>query len=745
MSASFPVFRYLPSRHRDKVACSVRCALLCTGALLSAVAPSVLAQEAAENQAADVKTMPAVRVNAEAEDATSEGTGSYTTGPSNAATGLALSLRDTPQSVSVITRERIEDQHMRTAADALKSTTGVSLKAVDRGRNNLTVRGFEVKSFQFDGIPVATGNVGIETINTAIYDRLEVVRGATGLVTGAGEPSAAINLVRKHADSHTFTGSISTELGSWDHKAATVDLSTPLNSAGSIRARFVADGAEQDAFIDLEETKNSVVYAIVDADLAENTRLSLGASEQRDDRDGVLWAGLPYWFSDGTRTDWSRSKTTATDWNEWDTRERTAFISLDHMFANNWSLQADATHYRQREDSKLLWMWGDPDPVTGEGMEAYPYHYLSEPKQTNFSLIATGPFRAWGREHQITTGLVYSKRDEGWSNRDAVSDVAPVGSLFDWDGSYPEPELGERYVGSKSTFTQMGLYSASRLQISDRWKVIVGGRFSNWKQEDAAAVWTAEAFEIEHNGIFTPYAGVLYDLGQYFTAYASYTDIFTPNTNKDRNGDYLDPAEGASYEAGLKGEFFDGTLDTSIAVFCIDQNNSPEVDVGFFVPGTLDPAYRAAQGTETKGYELEVVGALTPQWQLSLGWTHYKAQDADDQDVAVDHPRRLLKLFTKYELQGVLGGLSFGGGVEWESATPATAINPGTGEAERIGMGAYALVDLMAEYAFKDHFRAQLNLNNAFDKEYRSTSYWWGSPYTYGEPRNIVATFAYDF
>ena len=78
---------------------------------------------------------------------------------------------------------------MTTVADALLNTTGVSLKPVDRERNNLSVRGFEINSFQLDGVPVATGNIGIETGNTAIYDRVEVVRGATGLLSGAGDPS----------------------------------------------------------------------------------------------------------------------------------------------------------------------------------------------------------------------------------------------------------------------------------------------------------------------------------------------------------------------------------------------------------------------------------------------------------------------------------------------------------------------------------------------------------------------------
>jgi outer membrane receptor for ferric coprogen and ferric-rhodotorulic acid len=239
------------------------------------------------------------------------------------------------------------DDAAMTAADALRSTTGVSLKPVDRGRNNSSVPGFEITSFQFDGVPVATGNVGIETTNTAIYDRIEVVRGSTGLITGAGEPSAAINLVRKQANSDRFTGTISTEAGSWDRRGASVDLTTPLNEAASVRARMVASYREQEVFIDLESTKNSVFYAVVDADLSESTALSVGASAQHDDRDGVLWAGLPYWYTDGTRTDFSRSSTSAARRNHWDTRERTAFLTIDHTFSNLWYLRGDVSHYRQ--------------------------------------------------------------------------------------------------------------------------------------------------------------------------------------------------------------------------------------------------------------------------------------------------------------------------------------------------------------------------------------------------------------
>ncbi len=711
-------------------------------------AAPVLAQTAAPPAAAAsaaVATLPAVTVKAATPRATTEGTGSYTTESTATATGLNLSVRDTPQSVSVVTRQRIDDQAMTTVADALRNTIGVSIKPADRGRNSVSARGFDITNFQFDGVPTATGNVGLETLNTAIYDRVEVVRGATGLLNGAGDPSAAVNLVRKHADSRVFTGELSAELGSWNQRTATVDLSTPLTANGAVRARFVANVSRQDAFIDLENTRNSVVYGVIDADLTPDTRLSLGASEQRDKRNGVLWASLPYWYADGTRTDWDRSKTTATRWNQWDTVDRTAFATLEHRLSTGWVLRGDLSAHRQKEDSKLLWLWGDPDRATGLGLLGTPYHYLTKPRQTHVNVSATGPFSLLGREHELHVGVMRSKLKDGWTNRDTLGpDPDALPDFNTWDGSYAEPPMGARYVGSAGETTQSAVYGVARLQLADPLKLIVGARVSNWRRDEQAAVWTPAAYTIEHNGVVTPYAGLVVDVNPQLSAYASYTDIFKPQDSRDRNGDYLDPLQGKSYEAGLKAELLGGRLNASGAVFRTEQSNFAVVDAGFFVPGTSDPAFRTADGVVVKGYELELSGELAPGWDLAVGWTQFSAKDATGADVAVDHSRRQLKVFTTYRLAGAWRGLSVGGGVSWEGDRPARATNPVTGLEEKVGQPAFAVAEAMARYAFSERLSLQLNVFNLFDKKYRNGS-WWGAPYTYGEPRRILVTGAYRF
>ncbi|MCP4620704.1 MAG: TonB-dependent receptor plug domain-containing protein, partial [Bradyrhizobium sp.] len=268
-----------------------------------------------------------------AEEETSEGivvTGYGRSDQPTTATGLHLTPIETPQTISVITRQQIDDQALISINDALDFAVGISKKDIDRGRSAISARGFEVQNFQLDGAPFANGNVGFGETSTAIYQRVDLVRGAAGLMHGAGDPSAVVNLVRKHADAATFSGQASLEVASWNRFAATMDLQSPLDAAGAVRVRAVAQAYRQDGFVDREEKKGLVLYAVVDADLGAHTKLSFGASYQRDDRDGVMWAQLPYWYTDGTRTRWPRSKTTGTDWGFWNTTEISGFATLTH-------------------------------------------------------------------------------------------------------------------------------------------------------------------------------------------------------------------------------------------------------------------------------------------------------------------------------------------------------------------------------------------------------------------------------
>jgi outer membrane receptor for monomeric catechols len=171
-----------------------------------------LACGAATAQDEGVATLQSVQVIGNADSTTTEGTGSYTPRATAASTGLPLTLRETPQSVTVVTRQRMDDENMLSLVDVMASTPGISVQNYDSERYSFNSRGFSVSNYMYDGIPTSfdTGYAaGESSLDPIIYDRVEVVRGATGLLTGAGNPSASINLVRKHATSREFKADMS--------------------------------------------------------------------------------------------------------------------------------------------------------------------------------------------------------------------------------------------------------------------------------------------------------------------------------------------------------------------------------------------------------------------------------------------------------------------------------------------------------------------------------------------------------
>lgn len=665
-------------------------------------------------------------------------TGYGRTDQPTAATGLPLSPLETPQTISVITRQQIDDQGFVTINDALDFTVGISKKDVDRGRSAITARGFEVQNFQLDGAPFENGNVGFGETSTAQYERVDLVRGAAGLMQGAGDPSAVVNLIRKHATEREFAGYVSLEAGSWDRFAATLDLQSPLNAAGTVRARAVAQAYTQDGFVDLEEKKGLLLYGVIDADLGDRTTLSVGASYQRDERDGVMWVQLPYWYSDGTRTNWPRSKTTGADWGHWNTTEISAFATLTHQLGGDWQIRADLGYHKGLENSKLLWLDGVPDRITGAGVDTSGYWYKANPEQWHGSLQASGSFSLLGGQHDLAIGAMASYVDGGWTNRDPVS-IAPLTDFNNFDGQLAEPEWGARYPFSGiGNTTQAAIYGSTRLSLLDGLKLIAGGRLSYYKREEKGP---GTPYTLSYKGEITPYVGLVYDITSNLSAYVSYTNIFKPQGDlRTRDGSLLAPVDGTNYEGGLKALFFDGKLLATASLYRIEQDNLAVPDG--FITGTTLTAYRGAKGTVAKGYELEVVGKVTPQWDVSAGWSDYSAKDADGVPVLSHQPRRAFNFATKYAFTGALEGLSLGGAVKWESRPPVTAENPGTGVEERIGQPAYAIANLMARYDLTDALSLQLNVDNIFDKRFFSGNGWFPG-FVYGEPRNARVTLKY--
>jgi len=665
----------------------------------------------------------------------------YTVEQTSAATRLPLTLQDTPQSISVITEQRIEDQNLTNVRDVLDNTTGVSSSAYDTERVVFYARGFQIENMSYDGVPIAAGlnaSSADGSLDTAIYERIEVVRGATGLLSGAGSPAASINFVRKRADSRTLQADASVSYGSWDTTRGTFDIATPLNATGSVRGRLVGAYEDGDSYLDRYHSKKKVVYGVVDADLTPDTVLSVGFDYQRTEPKGNTWGSFPVFDDTGTFIKWPRGFTSAADWTFWNNTTRTAFVDLKHSFDNGWQIRAMASRRETDADDALFYVYGFPNRETGEGIDPFAYRGTDAGRQNLLDVYASGPFQAFGRDHELVVGVSGSDYSRNSWER-PYDEIAPVGDFFEWNGSYPYPEFGDKTPYSSAKTKQTGVYAAARLQLADPLKLILGARFNRWKNDtndSTSGTWHQKQSKS------IPYAGLVYDIDGTYSAFASYTKIFDPQDNRRANGSFLDPVLGSSREVGIKGRHFNGALNTSLTFFETRQDNVAEAAVGEFLPDGRTQAYNAVNGTKSRGYEFEASGDMTERWNGTLGWSHFNVKAPQNGGaLRTALPRTLVRLFTTYRLPGVLDRLTVGGGANWQSASHAPVDGPDG--PQRVDQSSVMLVTAMAKYQFNSQASLQLNADNLLNRKYFVLDEF--SNLYYAPPSSYTVTFNYRF
>ncbi|AIC21250.1 MULTISPECIES: TonB-dependent siderophore receptor [Pseudomonas] len=692
-------------------------------------------------------------ITAQGLDSTTEDTGSYTTGPMQTASKLALTARETPQSVTVITRQRMDDQNMKTLEDVLKATPGISVTKDGPQRPTFYSRGFAIENLMVDGLSNDLSHYLSRDMNStpdmAIFDRVEVVRGATGLMQGAGNPSAAVNMVHKRPTATprvTLTGSA----GSWDNYRTEFDASNALNESGTLRGRIVTAYQTKDSFQDFVSSERSVFYGITEADLNEDTTFTFGISNQNANNN-TSWGGLPV-AADGSDLHLKRSTYLGSDWEFWDQDNTTAFTRLEYRFANDWKMLLAAS--KSWSDLSMLGSipmrtWQSDYVEFGQNIGRYDY----KDKQSSYDGYVSGPFSLFGRTHELVVGA--SKRDLKFKGKGLPIDLETHTDLNNPSG-IPKPDMSANPWTQDRTSELKSTYVTTRLNLADDLKLILGGRL-DWYDYDVTTTWngkpssTSLPNKVTRN--LTRYAGVIYDLDQHHSVYVSYTDIFKPQTELDASNNALKPIEGKNYEMGIKGEYFDGALNASAAIFRIDQENRAKLLNPILCPPGND-CYEAAGEVRSQGIELEINGSLAPGWQLGAGYTYASVKYTKDSDPTkegtlfdTDIPRHVFKAFTTYQLPGDLNRWTIGGGLYRQN----TIYNKGTNEYlttfdYHIEQKAYTLVDLMTSYKASENVNIRLNLNNVFDKRYYqsiSSNTDYGNNF-YGDPRNAMVTVSWS-
>lgn len=662
------------------------------------------------------------------------------------ASKLALSIVEIPQSVSVITSAQMNDFQLKDINSALYTATGINVESVETDRTYYTARGFDVTNFQIDGVglPLTSGNNHADE-DTAIYERIEVIRGANGLMTGVGNPSATVNFIRKRATKQEHLN-ITATLGSWNKKRLEIDASTPISD--DIGTRFVAVKQKNDSYLDRYQQDKTVLYGFVDWNISESTNISISHSYNESDANGNNWGANPLFYTDGSATNYARSINTSADWSNWRVVKNNTVVELSHMINAQWDIRTTYSHKRTSEDAELLYAYSSPERTTGLGLLGWASEYVLEDDHDLFDAYIHGDFRLFGREHQLVAGVNYS--DISYIDRSLYDNTTGNGypvfpALEDWRGDVAKPIFADGERGSKVTNRQKAAYFTARWNLFDGFHFITGGRYNDWEVVGTSYDVPRDAQDSE----FIPYLGGVYQITPELSAYASYTETFLSQNKSDINGESLAPLEGESKEIGFKHEFYDGLLVASAAYFDVTQNNFA-VDSG--QRDAEKVLYQAVDGIRSHGVELEVAGQVAQGWQISAGITDINISGGQTEAGSADNtvrdytPAMLFKLATAYDVQRI-DGLTLGMSLRWQDDISRIqgVVGEGfanTGENIITQQKAYSVINLMASYDLTNDIALSFNTNNITDEKYLKSLYWAQS--FYAAPANYSATLSWS-
>ncbi|WP_294322629.1 TonB-dependent siderophore receptor [uncultured Sphingomonas sp.] len=662
-----------------------------------------------------------------------EGSDDYAVKAQSTATRLPLSLRETPQSVSVVTRAQIEDFQLNDINVLLATVPGVNVQAQETDRYYYSARGFDIQTFQIDGVGLPFP-FGIQngSVDTAMYDRIEVVRGAPGLLSSTGNPSAVINFIRKRP-TRDLAASASVQYGSFDTLRLDGDVSAPLTKGGGIRARAVGSYLDGDSYLDRYGVRRWTGYGIVEADLGPDTVVSAGYGYQNHRSRGAMWGAIPLYYTDGTRIDLPRSSNPAPEWSSFDVTDRQIFGDITHRFGN-WTAKLTVQRRAIDEDDRLFYVYGNPDRATGIGMASYPGAFQSFARNLMIDATITGTVSLFGRTHDVMFG---ANRSAQRYTQDSAYDFSQVGVSLPlatvFDGNFAEPTFPAFSRSLDTHSRRETVYGLLRLNPADQLKVMIGANATRAFSEGVSY----GAPTNYDRARFLPFVGATYDLTGNISAYASFATIFNPQDQIGADRRVLDPIEGDNLEAGLKGEWLGGRLNASVALFQARQKNTAE-SAGFdtAIGQTL---YRGVDAT-SRGIELEVSGQLAPGLQATGGFTAMRIRGERDEAVRTFVPRNTGRLNIVWA-PVALPALKLGVSGQMQSRIylePLGIVSSTTGRQVRVTQDGFATVDLMARYELSPRVSLSANVRNVNNAK-ALTALNFDQGY-YNAPRTVLGT-----
>ena len=649
---------------------------------------------------------------------------------SASATRTDTSIHETPQSISVVTKDAVEDIGATRLQDALDYAGGVGRanNFGGQGLTTFTVRGFTTGEFYRNGFPINRGYPNMPDANT--IERLEVLRGPATMLYGRGDPGGTFNVVSKQPlPERTVT--LGSQLSDQGMRRGTLDASGPLDDEGRLAYRLNVVGEGGDTFRDHVETERYGVTPVITWQATEDTKLIFEGDFMRNNH--PLDRGLTrYANQKGTP---SRD----TFWGEKDIGKlhndnSMAQLRFEHLLNDNWTLGGGF----QWLDGTLQGNAIEANSLAADGRTLsrnFNYRKLEwTDKDTQLNL--TGHFSTGGFEHTLLTGVEFEDYDYKSiiQRSSGAAGTYPI-DIFNPVYGQPRPALTRTPTHDKENLKTYAAFVQDQVALTERLKVLAGARFERFEHDYHTYVPGGKSWEASDNAV-TPRVGVTYDLTETVAVYADAARSFKPNTGASRQGGGFEPEKGKSYEMGIKWEALDHALSVDAAIYQIEKKNVLTTD-------PVDSTFSVAAGqVRSRGFDLNVAGNLTPEWRVIGGYAYVDAEVTKDNSIRVGSrlaniPRSSFSLLNVYEFQdGALKGLGLGAGSKYVAERVGQTSNT------PFSMGAYTVVDLLSYYKVNEKVRLNLDVKNLFNRDYEEGAF--GNIYAYpGAPRTVQVGIAY--
>ncbi|NDJ16908.1 TonB-dependent siderophore receptor [Myxacorys almedinensis A] len=661
---------------------------------------------------------------------TGEGARGYRVPNASTATRTDTPIRDIPQSIQVVPRQVLEDRNVQREIESLETISGM----VQGGDNNaaspeasdVIIRGFSTRragNFR-DGILSGTFTP------IGVIEQVEVLKGPASVLFGALEPGGVINYVTRKPLAEPYYR-IGIDVGNYGFYQPSIDLSGPLTEDKNVLYRLIAAYGGGGGFKDTSVSEFiTSISPSISFKLGDRTTLNL-FYEYGKSVGNVAYEPL---LSDGSFIPKNVSPYYSL---EVESENQRFGYTLNHEFNDNWQLRHgfsaafSSFFYKAIEYGSLL---------EDRFLSDFFAFKVAEAEDKYFGLIdVVGKFKTGSISHQLVAGFDFNREVNyfGFSG-DAVD--LPRLDIFNPNYNVPLPEIPPALLTDLGISQSYGVYLQDQIAFSDNLKMLIGGRY-DWISNETGPIDGDRTSQ--NDGAFSPRIGLVYQPSKNVSLYTSYVQSFRPASGRNQDNKPFEPTRGTQYEIGVKVDFLDGKLSTTLAAYNLTKTNvlTPDPD-----PDLARQGFQVQVGEQrSRGIELDVAGEILPGWNIIASYALTDTQVTEDNSIPstvgnrfINVPQHQASLWSTYTIQeGDLQGLGFGLGLFYVGERQGDLANS-------FQVRDYLRTDA-AIYYRRNGFNAAINVRNLFDIDYVSSANFGTLYINRGNPLTIVGSVSWEF